>query len=352
MSTFSIRHWYALMDRSGASLGRLDGVEAGSGSVTRSASASVKASAKVTVRDTGQVPDWTAVRVQPWVEVNGTAWPLGVFLPDVPTATYGAHGTTYEVDLLDKAAVLDGDSFGVTYGIPKGTAVSAAVRQIIESTGETPTGIEDDGTRLATSVEAEPGDSKLSLVNDLLAAGGYFSLHTSGAGDYRLDPYVEPSRRPVLADFTDQQDGVTLTGLYLPEFATEQDVGAVPNRVRVVSQAGEDEEAWTAEATNTDPTSPFSFDRLGYWRTTVETDVQTTSRAALQAYAGRRLVDLSSPQETVELEHPPYDLTVNDVVRFRSDRYGLDGLYTIQNQEWALTYDGMVSTKLRKVVEG
>lgn len=182
MSSFIIRHWYALMDRSGASLGRLDGVEAGSGSVTRSASASVKASAKVTVRDTGQVPDWTAVRVQPWIEVNGTAWPLGVFLPDVPTATYGAHGTTYEVDLLDKAAVLDGDSFGVTYGIPKGTAVSAAVRQIIESTGETPTGIEDDGTRLATSVEAEPGDSKLSLVNDLLAAGGYFSLHTSGAG--------------------------------------------------------------------------------------------------------------------------------------------------------------------------
>lgn len=347
---FRIRHWYELRDRSGATLGQLDGVVAGSGRVSRSAAASVKASAQITVRDTGQVDDWTQVRVQPWIEVNGTAWPLGVFLPDVPARAYSGTGQTVDVALLDKAAILDGDSFGVTYGVPQGTLVASAVRQIIASTGETPTGIEDDGKALATSIEAEPGDSKLSLVNDLLAAAGYFSLHTSGHGVFRADPYVEPSRRPVLAELTDQQDGVSLTGLYLPEFTAEQDVGSVPNRVRAVSQAGEDEEAWTAEAVNDDPDSPYSFDRLGYWRTVVETDVQTTSQAALQAYAERRLVDMSSPQETLEVEHPPYQLTINDVVRFRSARYGLDGLYTVQNQEWPLAYDGLVQAKLRKVV--
>lgn len=347
---FRVRHWYELLDRSGALLGRLDGVVAGSGRVTRSAAASVKASAQITVRDTGQVDDWTQVRVQPWTDVNGTSWPLGVFLPDVPSHTFTSTGQVVDVALLDKATILDGDSFGVTYGVPKGTPVASAVRQIIESTGETPTGIEDDGKVLATSLEAEPSDSKLSLVNDLLSAAGYFSLHTSGWGVFRADPYVEPARRPVLAEFTDQQDGVSVTGLYLPEFTAEQDVGAVPNRVRVVSQAGEDEEAWTAEAVNDDPDSPYSFDRLGFWRTVVETDVQTTSQAALQAYAERRLIDMSSPQETLMVEHPPYDLTVNDVVRFRSAQYGLDGLYTIQNQEWPLAYDGLVQATLRKVV--
>lgn len=347
---FRVRHWYELLDRSGVRLGRLDGVAVGSGTIARSAAATVKASASITVQDTGQVTDWTQVRVQPWIEVNGTAWPLGVFIPDVPADTYTGTGRTVEVALLDKATILDGDSFGVTYGVEKGTLVAAAVRQIIESTGEPATGIEDDGAALLTSVESEPGASKLSIVNDLLAAAGYFSLHTSGHGSFRADPYVRPSQRPVLADFTDQ-DNAGVTGLYVPNFTREQDVGAVPNRVRVVSQAGESDEALTAEAVNTDPDSPYSFDRLGYWRTVVEEDVQTTSQAALQSYAERRLIDLSAPQETVEIEHPPYDLTINDVVRFRSDQYGLDGLYTIQNQDWALSYDGMVRAKLRRVVE-
>lgn len=346
---FSVRHTYDLLDRSGSYLGPLHGVVEGSGSVSRSSAASVKASAQVTVVDTGQVKDWTQVRVRPVIEVNGETWPLGVFLPDVPERQHGEQ-QQLEITLLDKTTILAGDAFGTTFGVQKGTNISLAVREVIETTGEPATGIEDMGELLLTSLESEPDDSKLSVVNQLLDACNCFSLYTDGQGNFRTDPYLAPARRPVEHEFVDGE-GARVVGLYLPEFTSAQDVGSVPNRVRVVSQSEEDEPALTAEAVNENPDSPFSFGRLGYWRTHIESDVKTISQKALQEYAARRLADLSSPQETIELQHPPYQFSVNSVVSFESRRDELAGLYTVVNQDWDLSFDGMVTSKLRKVVE-
>lgn len=346
---FRVRHTYDLLDRSGSYLGPLHGVVEGSGAVSRSSAASVKASAQVSVVDTGQVKDWTQVRVRPVVEVNGESWPLGVFLPDVPEKQYGDQ-QRLDITLLDKTTILDGDAFGRSFGVQKGTNVAQAVREIIETTGEPATGIEDSDQLLLTSLESEPDDSKLAVVNLLLEASNCFSLHTDGRGNFRADPYLSPARRPVEHAFVDGE-GARLVGLYLPEFTSAQDIGSVPNRVRVVSQSEEDEPALTAEATNENPNSPYSFERLGYWRTHVESDVKTTSQKALQEYAARRLADMSSPQETIELQHPPYQFSINSVVSFESRRDELEGLYTVQNQDWDLSFDGMVTSKLRKVVE-
>ena len=79
--------------------------------------------------------------------------------------------------------------------------------------------------------------------------------------------------------------------------------------------------------------------------------MKTTSQAALNAYAERRLIDASSPQETIEIQHPPYQVTINDVVSFTSQEHGIEGLYTVQNQDWDLTFDGLVTAKLRRVVD-
>src|SRR5699024_11398995 len=119
-------------------------------------------------------------------------------------------------------------------------------------------------------------------------------------------------------------------GLYLPEFEVARDIGSVPNRVRAVSQSGEDEPALVAEARN-ETGDEFSFDHLGFWRTLVVTEVKTTSQAALQAYAERRLAEASAPQQTITIEHPPYDFTINDVVSFTSREHGVEGRFTVQN---------------------
>ena len=283
---FNVKHTYDLLDRSGAHLGALSGVLTGSGSVSRSAAASVKASAQLSLVNTGQVEDWTQVRIRPVIEVNGESWPLGVFLPDVPQTIYGQQ-QQIDMQLLDKTTILQGDAFGRSYGIEKGANVTQAIREVIETTGEPATGIEHSDEQLLTSMESEPDDTKLQVINQLLDAAGYFSLHTDGHGNFQADPYLKPARRPVRVEFVDGVNA-TLRGLYLPEFSVEQDFGSVPNRVRAVSQSEEDQPALVAEAVN-ESGDRFSFEHLGYWRTTVETDVQTTSQTALQSYAERRL---------------------------------------------------------------
>lgn len=344
-----VRWTFDLLDRSEARLGPLAGVQTGTGSITRSASASIKASAKLSLVDTGQVEDWTQVRIRPVIDVDGRSWPLGVFIPDVPVIEYSDDGRVMDVDLLDKTTILDGDAFGTSYGIAKGANVAAAVREIIETTGEPATGIEDSGEKLRTAMETEPDDSKLAVINTLLDAANFFSLYTGGTGRFHADPYLEPGRRPVVVEFVDEDNARLVGGLYSPGFTVTRDIGSVPNRVRAVSQSDEDEPALVAEARNEDPESPFSFDRLGYWRTHVDSEVATTSQASLDAYAARRLKELSAPQETVEIEHAPYDVTVNDAVTFTSRRHGIDGLWTVQNQEWSAAFGGLVKSKLRKV---
>ena len=344
---FRVSHRWDLLDRHGALIGPLNGVL--EGTLSRSAAASVKASASLSLVDTGQVEDWTQVRIRPTITVNGTEWPLGVFLPDVPAVNYSGRQRLMDVALLDRTTILAGDAFGTSYGVQSGTSVTEAIREIIETTGEAATGIYATDELLLTAVESEPDDSKLAVINQLLDAGNYFSLHTDGNGRFRADPYLPPDKRPVVVEFI---DGINaeLTGLYLPEFTVTRDIGSVPNRVRAVSQSEADVPALVAEARN-ETGNEFSFEHLGFWRTLVETDVKTTSQEALQAYAERRLADASAPQQTIEIEHPPYDFTVNDVVSFESREHGVRGRFTVQNQEWSLTFDGMVSTKLRKVVE-
>ena len=344
-----VRWTFDLLDRSEARLGTLAGVQQGSGSVTRSASASVKASASISLVDTGQVEDWTQVRIRPVIDVDGRSWPLGVFLPDVPEVTHSDDGRMMDISLLDKTTILDGDAFGESYGIEKGTNVADAVRDIIETTGEPATGIEDSSEKLRTALEAEPDDSKLAVVNSLLDAANFFSLYTGGNGRFHADPYLEPNRRSVAVEFVDEDNARLIEGLYRPGFTVTRDIGSVPNHVRAVSQSDEEEPALVADARNEDPDSPFSFDRLGFWRTRVDSDVKTTSQSSLDAYAARRLKELSAPQETVEIEHPPYEVTINDAVTFTSRRHGIDGLWTVQNQDWSAAFDGLVKSKLRRV---
>lgn len=344
------RFEYDLLDRSGYLLGSLEGVKADSGSITRSASASVKASATLSLVDSGQVSSWLDVRIRPRAIVNDDEWSLGVYLPDVPERAYSDRSREMEVSLLDKTTILDGDSFGRTYGVQSGANLLNAVKQVIESTGEPPIGVDSGTDTLRTSLEWEPADSKLQVVNDLLDAGNYFSLYTSGNGRFRADPYVRPADRPVAAEFIDGESA-DLVSAYLPEFSRVHDIGHIPNRVRCVSQADGEEEALVAEAVNDNPDDPFSFTRRGFWITAVETDVATSGQATLQAYAERRLIELSSPQETVVIQHPPNRVTINDAVMFSSRLHEIDGLWTVQRQEWTLSYDGMVSSTLRRVID-
>lgn len=349
-----IEYWYELLDRHENELGRLAGVDRGSGRVTYSAAASIKSSASIQFWNTGQVSNWLDVRVQPWVRVNDDEWPLGVFIPDAPGRRLSPLGENAQVNLLDKLTILEGDSFGQTHGAPAGTTVTTAVRDIIESTGERPGAITDDSAQLLTAIEWEPDASKLKIVNDMLDAATFFSLWTDGTGQFQVTPWQRPARRPVVEKFVDGERSVNLAGVYGPVFESNHDVGKIPNVYIAISQADGDSEALRAEIVNENPDDPYSVPNRGYRKlpeSGPELNVKTTSQAALNEYAARRLIELSEPQETVVIEHPPSRVQINDTVSFTSRRHGIEGLFTVQRQEWTLAFNGLVTSTLRRVVD-
>lgn len=356
MAAQRIEYWYELLDRHENELGRLAGVDRGSGRLTFSAAATIKSSASISFWNTGQIRSWLDVRVQPWIRVNDDEWPLGVFIPDVPDRDLSNLGENVQVNLLDKLTILDGDSFGQTYGAPAGTTVTTAVRDIIESTGESPGAITDDTAQLLTAIEWEPSDSKLKVVNDMLDAATFFSLWTDGNGQFQVTPWQRPARRPVAAEYVDGERGVRFdpARAYGPTFRVSHDVGKIPNVYIAISQADGDDEALRAEIVNENPNDPYSVPNRGYRKlpeSGPELNVKTTSQAALNEYAARRLIDLSEPQETITITHPPSRVQINDTVTFTSKRHSIDGLFTVQRQEWALAFDGLVQSTLRRVVD-
>src|SRR5690625_3501005 len=257
-----VEYTYQLLTRTGQDLGPLAGVRRGSGQTSYSAASSIKSSASIVLENTGQISSWLDVRIQPWVSVDGDEWPLGVFITVVSERALTSVGETGRVNLLDKRSILDGDSFGQTFGAPAGTVVTQAVRDIIDSTGEPAGAITEGDAALLTAIEWEPQDSKLKIVNDMLDAATFFSLWTDGHGNFQVTPWDRPARRPVRAEYVDGEDGVhvvnPLAGAYAPDFTARHDVGKIPNVYIAISQGDGDEEALRSEAINTNPDDPYS----------------------------------------------------------------------------------------------
>lgn len=237
--------------------------------------------------------DWSSDRLAIRYTLNGQSWPMGVFLISTPRVDYDDDtGTaTAEVTLLDKLTVLDQDRLDGSYAIPAGTNVANAIRSVIASTGETAVTISDDTRTTSGSLAWEADTSKLTVVNDLLDVINFQPLRCDGNGVYRSGPYVAPNRRPIKRIMREGEDS-----LHVPTWTREQDWYSIPNKVVMISAAGTDNattgtpsESFRSVATNTDPESPYSYQRRGRWIVSTIKDVEVANQATLDELAQMQL---------------------------------------------------------------
>lgn len=334
------------------------------GSLSWSAQASIKSGGTLPVIDPGEPVDWVRARVRPVAILSSATTgarrevPLGVYLAAAPDEDWSDEGRAWEVDLLDKAVILDQDvpvdaaGNATAYTAPAGSNVVALVAGLILSTGERVDAIEPGPEVLTSAMVFEPGTTKLKIVNELLDAANYFSLWVDGWGQFRVTKYREPAARPVAYDaLTPFTRGPR--SLMAPDWTRARDVYSVPNRYVAVSQGDGDAEGLVATAVNDDPASPFSYTARGRWVTQVEEGVEATSQASLQAYADRKLLAASGVSSRIEVHHAYLpDLRVNSTVRFRYEQDGelLDMLCTVQNTDVPFNPTGLCKSVLREVV--
>lgn len=338
---------YHLQDNDGAPKGALIGVTGGS--LEWHANAQVRAGGKITVQqESREDHDWTKRRVKIVMHIDGLGdYPLGVFIPSAPTEDWDDTNLTLTIELLDKCSVLSEDYVEETYTLAEGTNVTTAVRSLINAVGEQAGSITDGSETLSSAMTWDAGTSRLTIINDLLQAADYFALYADGDGNFRVEKQRAAASRPIRYEFIDNYRSI-----YLPQFKFDKDIYSIPNKVIVIGQGTEEEEAPVAVATNENPNSPYSYQSRGRWITDVLKGVEATSEDSLQSHANRRLRALSSPQGTLTISHAPLPwLDVNDAVRFKRDPADFDMRCVVQSVQMELNETSLAVTSLLEVVD-
>ncbi len=370
--------WEVLAHAGGSDhlLGYLDGVVSDSASLEWSTNVAVKGKGRLDIEDLAVARDGymtmsqviaavglLQARLRPVLVIQGAAeYPQSVFLFDTAPENWTATGRTYSVSLRDRGSVLAQDAFDATYTIDAATPALSAIASVVASAGESIAVDGSDARLLASPMSWSADDelvTKLSIVNDVLSALGYLSLRVDPRGDFRAIPYVSPANRPIVFDLVDGESAI-----YLSDWSYDHDFADIPNKVIAIEAASGDAEALIGVWTNTDPASPFSYTsppvagtRGEQWVVRRLRDVQTPAgdvperTAFLEAKARQSGLAASAVQAELEIECLPITVEVNDVVRFRSNRAGIDGRYVVVYKHIAAHALGLMRIRLQEVID-
>lgn len=171
---------------------------------------------------------------------------------------------------------------------------------------------------LSSHVVFDLGSSALDAVWQMLDASGW-CMQVDGEGEITI---MAPPEDAAL-ELTD-----ATRSLLMPKFSKSLPMSDLPNVLRVYD--GDKE----AEAVNDDPASPTSTVSRGRRIEAVEENPTRANGETLQAYAKRRLSELSEIHETldVEREYAPGVLPYSPAL-VRLPEAGIDGEYRVMSQK-------------------
>lgn len=298
------------------------------GHITRSASTRMRSSGSIEMINTGQDIDWLNDRLflAYCYTVGGVdrELPLGVLTLANPTEDNfedfegEGKGDRLTVTASSPLQTLDMDAFETTFSVPQGANALATAVGIIQDAGEFAISATPSNKTLSGMLVWDPGTSKLTIVNELLAAINYWGLSVNRQGSLVLAPYVDPGSRNTVFEFRSGLDSIRT-----PNRTRSVDMSAVCNKVILVAQpeysGGDLAPALVGVATNMDPKSPVSRPSLGRFIAYTKTGVEATDQATLNDLAMRELKSRSAPTVELQVEHVPVDLDANDVVYWTSE---------------------------------
>lgn len=265
--------------------------------------------------------------------------PLGVFTPvSVKIQDENAEGgVSQEVSFCDLTAVPYDSQTASTYTVSAETPVVEAIERILARSGKTIHSLDANLGRLRSALTWEAKTSRLKIINDILAAAGFFALYATPTGVLTSSKYLRPQAREIEYNFTHLGEKT----VHLPGKNYSFDL-VRPNEIVCISTSTGEKKALTATARNENPDSPFSYQNLGRWITEIFTEVEAVSQDALEAYALRKL-DLNMAGKVFERQMLYTPLALNSIVR------GKTGLETVENIRINFTPGELMTVTSREV---
>jgi len=212
---------------------------------------------------------------------------LGLYITTPGKHTHRQTSTTGDIEGKDLLWILENDYVGANYSLAAGANIIAAASAIITAKGLR-LSIPTSSATLSLAKTWPPDVSKLTIINDLLNAAGYYTLWADRQGVLRSQPYFELSTaHPALELFSGEGsvviDAIEQDGVY----------DVIANQI-IVYKENTQGTPIRVTRTNNDPASPVSTVSLGRIITRVIKDTNIADLATAKAIAKRAIEESSS----------------------------------------------------------
>jgi hypothetical protein len=319
-------------------------------SVTQNWLAEIKRTARFSITDTGEI-NYLQDRIRPWVRLHlppygdddWVEWSQGVFLLSSPSRQDdGAGVITRDVEAYDQLREFADDLVSERYTVATSTVYTSAISTLLGSIDKN---ITVSASTIPEALEWEPGTSKLKIINELLGAINYNSLHFDENGTAIVSPYSTPANRAEEYTYADNAQSVMFVGV-------EQalDLFSIPNSW-TIAVTEPDRPVLSSTYTNSDPASPTSTVSRQRTITDFRTEQEAADQATLDAKVERLAFEASQVFEKVEFRTAIMPIhSGNDVFRVKYSPLAIDAKYS--EHEWTMDFEAgsVMRHKIRRVV--
>lgn len=228
--------------------------------------------------------NWLTDQIRPELVIDGTAHPLGVYLPASVIGNEDESTKELRIEAYDRCWILRDHKIETLQSFAAGTNYLTAVKQLLTAAGitlvnETPT----TATLTEIREDWDLGTSFLTIINELLAEINYKPIWFDAQGYAVLEPW----RTPTAENLQHFLDGSSILSFMLPMLTRETDVFSAPNVFLAICSNPDKSGAMSASSVNDNPMSPLSTVRRGRRILRVERVNNIASQVELQAYADR-----------------------------------------------------------------
>ena len=244
-------------------------------------------------------------------------YPLGTFLVQTPSSSFNGKTKDVVMDAYTPLLELKENQPPLGYTVLKNEDIMSIAYRLTRDSARAPVVETESKTKLFYDFVADPNDTWLSFLTDLIANAKY-NFDLDEMGRILFSPRQDTASLQPVWTFDDGNSSI----LY-PDMSMDHDLYGLPNVVEVIYSSGSN--SYYAKVINDDPNSPTSTVSRGreiVYRVTDPDVIGDPTQNQIQEYAERLLRELSSLEYTVTYTHGYCPVRVGDCVRLNYERAG------------------------------
>lgn len=244
-------------------------------------------------------------------------YPLGTFLVQTPSSSFNGKTKDVVMDAYTPLLELKENQPPLGYTVLKNEDIMSIAYRLTRDSARAPVVETESKTKLFYDFVADPNDTWLSFLTDLIANAKY-NFDLDEMGRILFSPRHDTASLQPVWTFDDGNSSI----LY-PDMSMDHDLYGTPNVVEVIYSSGSN--SYYAKVINDDPNSPTSTVSRGreiVYRVTDPDVIGDPTQNQIQEHAERLLRELSSLEYTVTYTHGYCPVRVGDCVRLNYERAG------------------------------